>query len=52
MAQRGHRVFSIAPRYDQYSDAWDTSLSVNVDGEEGACHVPWQGRIHLCICFF
>lgn len=34
MAQRGHRVFSIAPRYDQYSDAWDTSLSVNVDGEE------------------
>lgn len=34
LAQRGHRVFTIAPRYDQYSDAWDTSISINVDGED------------------
>jgi granule-bound starch synthase len=34
LAQRGHRVFTIAPRYDQYSDAWDTSITVNVDGED------------------
>ncbi|CAL8469225.1 g8766 [Coccomyxa elongata] len=24
---------SIAPRYDQYADAWDTSVSINIDGE-------------------
>jgi granule-bound starch synthase len=34
MAQRGHRVFTIAPRYDQYSDAWDTTVTVNVLGED------------------
>jgi granule-bound starch synthase len=34
LAKRGHNVFSIAPRYDQYFDAWDTSVVVNVDGEE------------------
>ncbi|PSC71300.1 GBSSIb [Micractinium conductrix] len=34
LAQRGHRVFSIAPRYDQYRDAWDTSVTVNVMGED------------------
>lgn len=33
-SKRGHNVFSIAPRYDQYYDAWDTSVSVNVDGED------------------
>lgn len=35
LAQRGHRVFSIAPRYDQYSDAWDTTVTINVLGEDG-----------------
>ncbi len=35
LAQRGHRVFTIAPRYDQYSDAWDTTVTVNVLGEDG-----------------
>lgn len=35
LAQRGHRVFSIAPRYDQYQDAWDTSVVINVLGEDG-----------------
>lgn len=35
MAQRGHRVFTIAPRYDQYQDAWDTSVVINVLGEDG-----------------
>lgn len=33
LAKRGHRVFTIAPRYDQYWDAWDTSVVVNVMGE-------------------
>ena len=35
MAQRGHRVFTIAPRYDQYADGWDTTVSLNIDGETG-----------------
>lgn len=26
MAARGHRVMTIAPRYDQYKDAWDTCV--------------------------
>ena len=33
-SKRGHRVITIAPRYDQYWDAWDTSVSLNVQGEE------------------
>lgn len=33
LAKRGHRVMAISPRYDQYSDAWDTSVVVEVDGE-------------------
>ncbi|KAF7843839.1 granule-bound starch synthase 1, chloroplastic/amyloplastic-like [Senna tora] len=28
MAANGHRVMTIAPRYDQYKDAWDTSVTV------------------------
>lgn len=27
---RGHRVMTVTPRYDQYSDAWDTSVVVEV----------------------
>jgi granule-bound starch synthase len=34
LAKRGHKVITIAPRYDQYSDCWDTSVVVNVDGEQ------------------
>lgn len=34
LAKRGHNVFSIAPRFDQYADAWDTSVTIDVDGEE------------------
>lgn len=30
LAAMGHRVMSIAPRYDQYSDAWDTSVRMDV----------------------
>lgn len=42
LAQRGHRVFTIAPRYDQYSDAWDTTVTVNVLGEDGEAEGPAQ----------
>lgn len=34
LSRRGHKVVSIAPRYDQHWDAWDTSVTVNIDGEE------------------
>lgn len=35
MAKLGHRVMSIAPRYDQYYDAWDTEFTAEVPmGEE------------------
>ncbi|KAJ4851180.1 hypothetical protein Tsubulata_000475 [Turnera subulata] len=30
LAARGHRVMTIAPRYDQYKDAWDTCLLVKI----------------------
>lgn len=30
MAKQGHRVMSIAPRYDQYYDAWDTEFTAEV----------------------
>lgn len=34
LAKRGHSVISIAPRYDQYVDGWDTSVVINIDGED------------------
>lgn len=30
MAARGHRVMSVSPRYDQYKDAWDTCVVVEI----------------------
>ncbi|KAK3194523.1 hypothetical protein Dsin_025833 [Dipteronia sinensis] len=30
MAANGHRVMTIAPRYDQYKDAWDTDVVVEL----------------------
>ncbi|XP_045787841.1 granule-bound starch synthase 1, chloroplastic/amyloplastic-like [Trifolium pratense] len=30
LAANGHRVMTIAPRYDQYKDAWDTSVSIEI----------------------
>ncbi|KAG7035523.1 Granule-bound starch synthase 1, chloroplastic/amyloplastic, partial [Cucurbita argyrosperma subsp. argyrosperma] len=30
LAARGHRVMTIAPRYDQYKDAWDTNVTVEM----------------------
>ncbi|GMH43688.1 hypothetical protein BSKO_11610 [Bryopsis sp. KO-2023] len=34
LAKKGHKVMTIAPRYDQYSDGWDTSITVEVCGEQ------------------
>eukprot|EP00891_Asterochloris_glomerata_P004602 jgi/Astpho2/4602/e_gw1.00067.54.1_t len=34
LARRGHKVMTVAPRHDQYADAWDTSVTSNIDGEE------------------
>ncbi|KAI9173586.1 hypothetical protein LWI28_003399 [Acer negundo] len=30
MAAKGHRVMTVSPRYDQYKDAWDTNVSVEL----------------------
>ncbi|CAL0299968.1 unnamed protein product [Lupinus luteus] len=30
LAGNGHRVMTVSPRYDQYQDAWDTSVLVEV----------------------
>nr|O82627.1 RecName: Full=Granule-bound starch synthase 1, chloroplastic/amyloplastic; AltName: Full=Granule-bound starch synthase I; Short=GBSS-I; Flags: Precursor [Antirrhinum majus]CAA06958.1 granule-bound starch synthase [Antirrhinum majus] len=30
MAGNGHRVMTVSPRYDQYKDAWDTSVVVEI----------------------
>ncbi|KAK8583613.1 hypothetical protein V6N13_109021 [Hibiscus sabdariffa] len=30
MAAKGHRVMTVSPRYDQYKDAWDTSVVVQL----------------------
>ncbi|MBA0616081.1 hypothetical protein Godav_016159 [Gossypium davidsonii] len=35
MAAKGHRVMTVSPRYDQYKDAWDTCVTVDLKvGEE------------------
>ncbi|XP_028549213.1 granule-bound starch synthase 1b, chloroplastic/amyloplastic [Dendrobium catenatum] len=31
LAAYGHRVMTISPRYDQYKDAWDTSVRVQIE---------------------
>nr|ABW83990.1 granule-bound starch synthase [Cyanophora paradoxa] len=48
LAQRGHRVMSIQPRYDQYFDAWDTAVrsSIKVNGkleDVGFFHITSKG---------
>lgn len=30
LAGNGHRVMTVSPRYDQYKDAWDTGVSVEI----------------------
>uniref|UniRef100_A0A5B7AVT5 Granule-bound starch synthase 1, chloroplastic/amyloplastic n=1 Tax=Davidia involucrata TaxID=16924 RepID=A0A5B7AVT5_DAVIN len=30
MAAKGHRVMTVSPRYDQYKDAWDTDVVVEI----------------------
>lgn len=30
LAARGHRVMTVAPRYDQYKDGWDTNVTIEV----------------------
>uniref|UniRef100_A0A2P2IPU1 Granule-bound starch synthase 1, chloroplastic/amyloplastic n=1 Tax=Rhizophora mucronata TaxID=61149 RepID=A0A2P2IPU1_RHIMU len=30
LAARGHRVMTVSPRYDQYKDAWDTNVLVEI----------------------
>ncbi|GJP45434.1 hypothetical protein CLOM_g4827 [Closterium sp. NIES-68] len=30
LAARGHRVMTVSPRYDQYKDAWDTDVIIDV----------------------
>ncbi|CAI5934074.1 unnamed protein product [Closterium sp. NIES-65] len=30
LAARGHRVMTVSPRYDQYKDAWDTDVTLDV----------------------
>ncbi|XP_048230632.1 granule-bound starch synthase 1, chloroplastic/amyloplastic [Ricinus communis] len=30
LAARGHRVMTVSPRYDQYKDAWDTCVLVEI----------------------
>ncbi|QDZ24595.1 granule-bound starch synthase [Chloropicon primus] len=44
LAKRGHRVMTVAPRYDQYSDAWDTSVVLEIMGEKvGFFHSKKKG---------
>jgi len=44
LAKRGHRVMTVAPRYDQYSDAWDTSVVLEIMGERvGFFHSKKKG---------
>jgi len=38
-AKAGHRVMSIAPRYDQYFDAWDTEFEAEVNLGEATTKV-------------
>eukprot|EP01026_Neomeris_dumetosa_P011892 TRINITY_DN1420_c0_g1_i1.p1 TRINITY_DN1420_c0_g1~~TRINITY_DN1420_c0_g1_i1.p1 ORF type:complete len:615 (-),score=145.10 TRINITY_DN1420_c0_g1_i1:281-2125(-) len=44
LAKRGHKVMTIAPRYDQYKEAWDTSVVKQIgDSEVRFFHVVQKG---------
>ena len=50
LARRGHKVMSIAPRYDQYRDGWDTTITVKVMGETVRyfhCHKKGVDRVFV-----
>ena len=50
LARRGHKVMSIAPRYDQYRDGWDTNITVKVLGETVRffhCHKKGVDRVFV-----
>eukprot|EP01025_Chloroclados_australasicus_P048520 TRINITY_DN54_c8_g1_i3.p1 TRINITY_DN54_c8_g1~~TRINITY_DN54_c8_g1_i3.p1 ORF type:complete len:648 (+),score=104.64 TRINITY_DN54_c8_g1_i3:27-1970(+) len=34
LAKRGHKVMTVAPRYDQYKETWDTSVVKEIQGKE------------------
>lgn len=46
LVKRGHQVLTIAPRYDQYSDAWDTSVVINIDGEDVRFFHTFKQGVH------
>jgi granule-bound starch synthase len=46
LAKRGHSVISIAPRYDQYADGWDTSITATIDGEEVRYFHAFKKGVH------
>eukprot|EP01024_Parvocaulis_polyphysoides_P027525 TRINITY_DN2493_c0_g1_i3.p1 TRINITY_DN2493_c0_g1~~TRINITY_DN2493_c0_g1_i3.p1 ORF type:complete len:626 (+),score=87.57 TRINITY_DN2493_c0_g1_i3:68-1879(+) len=34
LAKRGHKVMTVAPRYDQYKEGWDTSVVKEIQGQQ------------------
>ena len=56
LAKRGHRVMSVAPRYEAYSQAWNTGVRQTVNGHTlGFFHCEDRGvdRVfidHPAIC--
>lgn len=50
MAAKGHQVLTIAPRYKEYPDAWDTGIRYEFDGHQiGIYHCQKEGVDHLFI---
>ena len=44
LARRGHRVMTVAPRYEAYDDAWFTGITADIDGHKIAFyHCEDQG---------
>lgn len=50
MAAKGHQVLTIAPRYKEYSEAWDTGERYEIDGHQvGIFHCRKDGVDHLFV---
>lgn len=50
MAAKGHRVLTIAPRYKEYPDAWDTGERYEIDGHQiGIFHCKKDGVDHIFV---
>ena len=42
-------MFTVAPRYDQYRDAWDTSVRVSIEGNDDVGFFHTEDKVCVAV---